>query len=74
MHPEEYERFVNNIRRTKIIHVGNKTLHDVMQDQAIGIANWATSNKYDEASRHVEEKKQHAIHYIKTSVLKWPWV
>jgi hypothetical protein len=73
MHPQDYERFVHSIRMTRFIHVGNKTLHDVIRDHAMDINDWATDNHYSETSHHVDAKTNQAIHAIKTHVLGWRW-
>ena len=67
MHPDEYKKLQNTIRMTKLRHVGNgqKTLHDLILEQATSIADWATNNKFSEASDHVEEKKRKAIENLK---------
>lgn len=69
---EEYQVLVLNIRKSKMIRVGNehKTLHDVIVEQAIDIANWATNNGYSEISDEVEKKKKKAIDNIK-AIFDW---
>jgi hypothetical protein len=67
MTAEKYAEFQLNLRRTKLVRVGNgtDTLHDLIVDQAVAIADWATNNGYTEASDKVEAKKKQAIENLK---------
>lgn len=67
MAAHEYEDFVANIRRTKLMRTGDRhlTLHDHMLEEANAIANWATGYSFQDLEDRIEEKKQQAIHNIK---------
>ena len=60
----EYEEFVMAIRRTKMAHLGNITLHDHMFDHATDIANWATDYEFQDYEDKLEAKKRAAIHAV----------
>lgn len=68
----EFQEFVTNMRRTKVIRVGPEhlTLHEYMVRHAEDIANWATGYRFQDFEDKLEEKKQHVIHKI-TSALGW---
>lgn len=67
MADQEYQAFIANIRRTKIVRVGldHITLHDYMVQHATDIANWATGYRFQDMEDKIEEKRLQAIHNIR---------
>jgi hypothetical protein len=66
----QYDHFVLNITRMKLVHVGSgdQTVYDLITDHATAIADWATGNRFSHLSDAVENEKEKAITSIKNKL------